>query len=120
MTICGIDLAGIVAATLRGSEMTLRRTWETAEPANPPGAPTTSTTDYLCRGYEQSLQSLRLSRGLVRAGTVAFGIYGDTLDVAPRENDIVVTADGEHKVHLVADRDSDSAVWVLLTYRVTP
>lgn len=115
----GVDLGGVISSTFVGDIMTLRRVVETADPASPAGAPTTTTTDYPCRGYTQSTQSLRFDEGVVRAETVAFGIYGDSVAVKPRKDDVVVTTEGTHKVYLV-DGDSVRGVWVLLTYLVSP
>jgi hypothetical protein len=82
-------------------------------PADPTGAPVTSSTDYACRGFIDSQDRRAFNGTLIQDGTRVVVLLGDTISggsVSPTTAD-TITIEGTEFSIVAIDRDPDAATY---------
>jgi hypothetical protein len=112
----GVDIAGIVNTVIAPQVLsaTLIKVTAEADPVNPTGAPTETTTSYACRGFLDSYDQSRIDGTLVEVGDRMALIFGNSIasGVVPESGDQLTIENTTWEVISVM-RDPDAATYEL-------
>lgn len=115
----GVDIAKLIKDNLAGSvlDAVLTKVTNTGvNPADPTGAPITSSTSYACKGFIDSQARRAIDGTLIQDGTRVVVLLGDTINGGNTEVTTAdtITIEGTAFSIQSVDRDPDAATWTMV------